>query len=134
MPVMLSARLVGRRVVLRYRRQDGSVPPLSDVVGELASLTPTTAVVAGRHGLVTVDRAAIVAARVVAPHRRQILELERVARRGWRAAEVVDLDGWLLHADQGWTGRANSVLPLVTPHRPLPELLVEAGRFYAERG
>jgi GNAT superfamily N-acetyltransferase len=107
---------------------------LSDVVGELASLTPTTAVVAGRHGLVTVDRAAIVAARVVAPHRRQILELERVARRGWRAAEVVDLDGWLLHADRGWTGRANSVLPLVTPHRPLPELLVEAGRFYAERG
>jgi ribosomal protein S18 acetylase RimI-like enzyme len=47
---------------------------------------------------------------------------------------VVDLDGWLLHADQGWTGRANSVLPLATPHRPLPELLAEAGRFYAERG
>jgi GNAT superfamily N-acetyltransferase len=134
MPVMLSARLVGRRVVVRYRRQDGSVPPLSDVVGELACLTATTAVVAGAHGPVTIDRAAIVAARVVAPHRRQILELERVARRGWRAAEVVDLDGWQLHADQGWTGRANSVLPLVTPRRPLPELLAEAGRFYAERG
>jgi GNAT superfamily N-acetyltransferase len=57
-----------------------------------------------------------------------------VARRGWRAAEVLDLDGWLLHADQGWTGRANSVLPLVTPRRPLPELLSDAGRFYAERG
>jgi N-acetylglutamate synthase len=134
MPVMLSARFLGRRVVLRYRRSDGVLPPLSDVVGELASLTPTTVMVAGPHGLVTVDRAAIVAVRVVAPHRRQILELERVARRGWRAAEVVDLDGWLLHADQGWTGRANSVLPLVTPRRPLPQLLAEAGRFYAERG
>ena len=119
---------------MRYRRQDGLLPPLSDVVGELASLTPTTVIVAGRDGLVTVDRAAIVAARAVAPHRREILELARIARRGWRASEVRDLDGWLLHADQGWTGRANSVLPLVTPRRPLPELLAEAGRFYAERG
>jgi GNAT superfamily N-acetyltransferase len=134
MPVMLSAGLVGRRIVLRYRRADGRLPPLSDVVGELASLTPTTAIVAGPNGLTTVDRAAIVAVRAVAPHRRQILELERIARRGWRAAEVVDLDGWLLHADHGWTGRANSVLPLVTPRRPLPELLAAAGRFYAERG
>jgi GNAT superfamily N-acetyltransferase len=134
MPVMLSARLLGQRVVVRYRRSDGLLPPLSDVVGELASLTPTTVIVAGPKGLVTVDRASIVATRVVAPHRRQVLELERVARRGWRAAEVLDLDGWLLHADQGWTGRANSVLPLVTPRRPLPELLAEVGRFYAERG
>ncbi len=134
MPVMLSAKLVGRRIVLRYRRSDGILPPLSDVVGELVSLTPTTAIVAGRGGRITVDRAAIVAAREVAPHRREILELERIARRGWRAAEVVELDGWRLHADRGWTGRANSVLPLITPRRPLPELLAEAGRFYAERG
>ena len=119
---------------MRYRRPDGTAPALSDVVGELASLTPATAIVVGRHGPVIVDRAAIVAARAVAPPRREILELERVARRGWRAAEVVELDGWLLHADQGWTGRANSVLPLATPRRPLPDLLAEAGRFYAERG
>ena len=119
---------------MRYRRPDGVAPALSDVVGELASLTPATAIVIGPHGPVIVERAAIVAARVVAPNRRQILELERVARRGWRAAEVVELDGWLLHADQGWTGRANSVLPLATPRRPLPDLLADAGRFYAERG
>jgi N-acetylglutamate synthase len=134
MPVMLSAELLGRRIVLRYRRSDGVVPPLSDVVGELVSLTPTTAIVAGRAGRVMVDRAAIVAVREVAPHRREILELQRIARRGWRAAEVAELDGWQLHADLGWTGRANSVLPLATPHRPLPELLAAAGRFYAERG
>lgn len=134
MPVMLSAGLVGRRVVLRYRRSDGALPPLSDVVGELAALTETSAIVTGPHGPVTVDRAAIVAARAVAPHRREILQLQRIARRGWRAAEVAELDGWQLHADQGWTGRANSVLPLATPERPLPELLAEADRFYAERG
>ncbi|HEV2887432.1 MAG TPA: GNAT family N-acetyltransferase [Jatrophihabitans sp.] len=131
---MLSAKLVGRRVVLRYRRSDGLLPPLSDVVGELASLTPTTAIVTGPDGPVTVDRAAIVAARAVAPHRRQILELERIGRRGWRAAEVAELDGWQLHADLGWTGRANSVLPLATPRRPLSQQLVAASRFYAERG
>ncbi|MDQ1745720.1 MAG: N-acetylglutamate synthase [Pseudonocardiales bacterium] len=134
MPVMLSAKLVGRRIVLRYRRSDGILPPLSDVVGELVSLTPATAIVVGRRGRTIVDRAAIVAVREVAPHRREILELERIARRGWRAAEMVELDGWQLHADRGWTGRANSVLPLTTPRRPLPELLAEAGRFYAERG
>jgi ribosomal protein S18 acetylase RimI-like enzyme len=134
MPVMLSARLLGRRVVLRYRRSDGVVPPLSDVVGELVSLTDGAAVVAGPDGPVTVERAAIVAARAVAPHRREILELQRIARLGWRAAEVAELDGWQLYADQGWTGRANSVLPLSTPHRPLPQLLAEAGRFYAEHG
>lgn len=134
MPVMLSARLLGRRIVVRYRRQDGVSPPLSDVVGELVTLTPTTAIVAGSAGPVTVVRADIVAARPVAANRRQILELERISRRGWRAAEVLELDGWLLCADLGWTGRANSVLPLATPHRPLPELLAEAGRFYAERG
>jgi len=120
--------------VLRYRRSDGVLPPLSDVVGELASLTETTAIVTGSHGPVTVDRAAIVAARAVAPHRREILELQRIARLGWRSAEVVELDGWRLHADRGWTGRANSVLPLGSPHLPLPALLAEAGRFYAERG
>ena len=115
--------------MVRYRRSDGVLPPLSDVVGELVSLTPTTAIVAGRAGPVIVERAAIEAVRAVAPHRRQILELERIARRGWRAAEVAELDGWQLHADLGWTGRANSVLPLTTPHRPLPQLLAAAGRF-----
>lgn len=120
--------------MLRYRRSDGIVPPLSDVVGELVSLTDGAAVVAGPDGPVTIERAAIVAARAVAPHRREILELQRIARRGWRAAEVAELDGWQLYADQGWTGRANSVLPLATTHRPLPQLLAEASRFYAERG
>ncbi len=134
MPVMLSAGLLGRRVVVRYRRLDGVEPPLSDVVGELVSLTPTTAIVTASGGPVTVARADIVAARAVAPHRRQILELERISRRGWRAAEVLELDGWLLHADQGWTGRANSILPLGTARRPLSGLLAEAGRFYADRG
>jgi GNAT superfamily N-acetyltransferase len=133
MPVMLSARLLGRRIVVRYRRGDNVEPPLSDVVGELVSLTRHTATVTGSRGPVTVALSDIVAARPVTADRRQILELERISRRGWRAAEVCELDGWLLYADLGWTGRANSVLPLRTLRRPLPELLDDAARFYADR-
>jgi GNAT superfamily N-acetyltransferase len=89
--------------------------------------------VAGSRGPVPVALSDIVAARPVTADRRQVLELERISRLGWRAREVGELDGWLLYADLGWTGRANSVLPLRTPRRPLPELLDDAARFYAER-
>jgi GNAT superfamily N-acetyltransferase len=135
MPVVLDESLLGRRVTVRYLRseRDGR-PPLSDVVGVLVSLTGTTATVSGRHGPVTVPLSAIVAARPVAPDRREILALQRAAGLGWRPAETVELDGWLLRADRGWTGRANSALPLATPTRALPQLLAEVSTFYRDRG
>lgn len=132
---MLSDGLLGRRIVLRYdRRAEDGRPPLADVVGELVGLTEQEVTVAGRHGPVTVPRADVLIARPVAANRRDILELERIGRRGWRAAEQQELDGWLMSADRGWTGRANSVLPLRTPARPLEQLLATARAFYAERG
>lgn len=135
MPVMLLDSLVGQRVVLRYRRTAATAgPAFSDVVGELISVEDDTATVSARRGQVTLRRSDIAVVRAVAANRGEILELERISRRGWRAREVTDLDGWELHADRGWTGRANSVLPLRTPGRPVAELLAEAGRFYAERG
>lgn len=133
MPVMVSPDWLGRRIVLRYRRLDTGGQPLSDLVGELIELTGSTATVATRSGPVTVGLDRLVAARPVAADRRQILELERISRRGWRAAQVDELDGWLLHADRGWTGRANSVLPLRTPGRPIAELLAEVGSYYRQR-
>ena len=135
MPVMLDATLLGRRIVVRYNRRstDGRAP-LADLVGELTALSDTSATVLTRRGPVIVSLGQVLIARAVAPNRRHILELERISRRGWRAAEVVDVDGWLLHADRGWTGRANSVLPLATPSRPVAELLSEAADFYADRG
>lgn len=135
MPVMLSEGLLGRRIVLRYRRLIADdQPALSDAVGELTALTPESVTVQTRRGPVTIARSSVLLARPVAANRRAILELERVIRRGWRAAEQLELDGWLLCADRGWTGRANSVLPLRTPARPLSELLRDARAYYAERG
>ena len=136
MPVMLSDGLLGRWVVLRYRRAvaDGR-PPLSDLVGELVQLSPDAATVRTRAGeLRTVPRSAVLIAKPVAASRREVLELARISRLGWRAAEQSEFGGWLLCADRGWTGRANSVLPLRTPDRPLDELLDAARNYYAERG
>jgi GNAT superfamily N-acetyltransferase len=135
MPVMLSDGLLGRRIVLRYdRRADDGRPPLADVVGELVGLTEQDVTVISRRGPVTIARQDVLIVRPVAANRRDILELERISRRGWRAAEQRELDGWLMFADRGWTGRANSVLPLRTPARPLEQLLATAREFYAERG
>jgi ribosomal protein S18 acetylase RimI-like enzyme len=103
------------------------------VVGELTGLTDSEATIEGRRGPVVVPLAAIVIARPVAADRRQILDLEVIAGRGWRAREIAEFDGWLLRADRGWTGRANSVLPAGTPSRPLAAMLDAARSFYTQR-
>lgn len=41
-----------------------------------------------------------------------IIELERTAAAHWRGTEEQWLGDWLLRAAEGFTGRANSVLPL----------------------
>ena len=48
-----------------------------------------------------------------------VLALEEVAARGWPAPDTRWLGRWLLRAAEGFTGRANSVLPLGDPGRPL---------------
>ena len=132
---MVSEEMVGQRVVLRYRhRKAGDLPPFSDVVGVLTELTADTAVVDSRTGPRRIARDAVVTAKPIRASRREILELERIARRGWRAATQVELDGWQLYADRGWTGRANSALPLATLTRPLDEQLAEVEAFYDGRG
>ncbi|HEY2043231.1 MAG TPA: GNAT family N-acetyltransferase [Jatrophihabitans sp.] len=132
---MLDASLVGSRVVVRYRRPERDAdPPFSDVVGELVAFDEATVTLHSRRGPVVLARSGIVAAKAVAADRRSVLELEGAAAAGWRPAEQLDLDGWLLRANDGWTSRGNSVLPLGTPQRPLPELLATVQAFYAERG
>ncbi len=135
MPVMSTERLVGCRIVVRYLRDPAaSGPPQSDLVGELTAADRHSITVTTRRGPVTLDRSAVLILKPVAASRRDVLELERISRRGWRAADRAELDGWLLFADRGWTGRANSVLPLRSPARPLPELLDAARQYYAGRG
>lgn len=64
----------------------------------------------------------------------EVLALERVAALGWLATETVELGGWLLRASRGFTGRANSVLPLGDPGRPVDDAIAHCARWYAERG
>ena len=83
----------------------GSVPPPS-IPGRPAGCRPR---VAGRRS-----------ARVEPGHRTpsaptSVAALESVAARGWRALETESLGDWLLRASGGFTGRANSVLPLGDP-------------------
>jgi GNAT superfamily N-acetyltransferase len=46
------------------------------------------------------------------PSDQDVLELERIAALGWPGTETADVGGWMLRAGGGWTGRANSALPL----------------------
>jgi ribosomal protein S18 acetylase RimI-like enzyme len=64
------------------------------------------------------------------PH---VEELERAAARHWQAPDVEPLGEWQLRAAAGFTGRANSALPLGDPGRPLPEAITAVERWYRHR-
>jgi N-acetylglutamate synthase len=61
-------------------------------------------------------------------------DLERVAAEHWRGTEEQWLGDWLLRAAGGFTGRANSALPLGDPGRPLDDALAAVTRWYRDRG
>jgi GNAT superfamily N-acetyltransferase len=63
-----------------------------------------------------------------------MLELERVAAAHWRGTEEEWLGEWLLRAADGFTGRANSALPLGDPGLPLDEALEYVTGWYRARG
>jgi ribosomal protein S18 acetylase RimI-like enzyme len=58
------------------------------------------------------------------------VELERIASRGWRGTSTESLGDWLLRAGSGFTGRANSVLPLGSPGCSFDEALAVIDEFY----
>jgi ribosomal protein S18 acetylase RimI-like enzyme len=60
--------------------------------------------------------------------------LERAAAAHWQAAETAPLGSWLLRADGGFTGRANSALPLGDPGLPLALAVGEVEAWYRARG
>jgi N-acetylglutamate synthase len=136
MPDVLDPHWLGRRVSVRRvtgRHPDGR-PRFSDVVGDLVRLDAEVAVVETARGPVEIALGTVAVARQVAPSTRDELALEAVAARGWRAAETEQLGGWLLRADGGFTGRANSVLPLHAPRGAIDEAIARARDWYAARG
>jgi N-acetylglutamate synthase len=62
-----------------------------------------------------------------------ITELERMAAAHWRGTEEEWLGDWLLRAAGGFTGRANSALPLGDPGLPLEAALAAVTRWYQAR-
>ncbi|MEL3947386.1 MULTISPECIES: GNAT family N-acetyltransferase [Streptomyces] len=147
---------VGKRVSVR-RLVEGGAPSqeFTDTVGVLTSWTDGVLVITRRDGeIVRIAQETLVAGKTVpaAPARRRgpaatYEELARVAARAWQPVESERLGDWELRAAVqepspgdstgrrvGFTRRANSVLPLGDPGRPLDEALGFVRRWYADRG
>jgi GNAT superfamily N-acetyltransferase len=137
----LGAEHIGRRVVVRRavpgERGPSGGPALTDVLGVLEAVTDETLRVRRDDGdVVSVDRSRVVAAKPVpprAPARPRITPeaLQVVCEAGWRAPVREQLGDWLLRAAGGFTGRANSVLPVGEPGMPLDAAVQRVRDFYA---
>jgi len=63
----------------------------------------------------------------------RVEDLERAAALHWQAPETQPLGEWRLRAAAGFTGRANSALPLGDPGLPLPEAVAAVEDWYRRR-
>ncbi|MFY1634055.1 GNAT family N-acetyltransferase [Solwaraspora sp. WMMB335] len=144
---MLGMQDVGHRVVVRrIVGVSGGRPLYTDLLGVLAELTGTELTVLTRHGPQRVARADVHRGKRVPPSadpavraaaRREaaaIDRLELVADETWPAPTRQRLGDWLLRAADGWTGRANSALPLGDPGRPLPAAVDAVHSWYTRLG
>ncbi|MGP3774074.1 GNAT family N-acetyltransferase [Streptomyces sp. SDT5-1] len=141
--VRISGADVGKRVSVRRVSGDDSAGRIfTDTVGVLTSWDDGVLLITRRNGEgVRIEESALVAGKVVpaAPARRRgpsatYPELARVASRAWRPVESERLGEWELRAAEGFTRRANSVLPLGDPGVPLDEALGRVREWYEERG
>ncbi|MFJ3708813.1 GNAT family N-acetyltransferase [Streptomyces sp. NBC_01387] len=134
---------VGKRVSVRQLTDEA--PPgekYTDTVGVLTSWDSGVLSVTQRSGVsVRIPESALVAGKTVpaAPARRRgpsatFAELARATARAWQPVESERLGEWELRAASGFTRRANSVLPLGDPGRPLDDALEYAREWYAARG
>ncbi|WP_410811849.1 GNAT family N-acetyltransferase [Micromonospora sp. 067-2] len=136
---MLRQQDVGHRIVVRriVGIREGR-PLFSDALGELVELSETHLTLATAQGALRVPVAQVHRAKRVPPTRRPtaaaVVALERAADEAWPAPTRSRLGDWLLRAADGWTGRANSALPIGDPDRPLPAAVDAVERWYAEHG
>ncbi|MEH0846267.1 GNAT family N-acetyltransferase, partial [Micromonospora sp. CPCC 205711] len=136
---MLRQQDVGHRIVVRriVGIREGR-PLFSDALGELVELTETHLTLATAQGRLRVPVADVHRAKRVPPTRRPtaaaVVALELASDEAWPAPVRGRLGDWLLRSAAGWSGRANSALPVGDPDRPLPEAVDAIERWYAERG
>ncbi|MFC7708170.1 GNAT family N-acetyltransferase [Micromonospora lupini] len=136
---MLRQQDVGHRIVVRriVGIREGR-PLFSDALGELVELSETHLTLATAQGPLRVPVAQVHRAKRVPPTRRPtaaaVVALERAADEAWPAPIRGRLGDWLLRSAEGWTGRANSALPIGDPDRPLPAAVDAVERWYADQG
>ncbi|MFG1657338.1 GNAT family N-acetyltransferase [Micromonospora chersina] len=136
---MLRQQDVGHRIVVRriVGIREGR-PLFSDALGELVELSETHITLATDRGRLRVPVDQVHRAKRVPPARRPtaaaVVALELAADEAWPAPVRGRLGDWLLRSAAGWTGRANSALPVGDPDRPLPAALDAVQRWYAEHG
>ncbi|MCF0093890.1 GNAT family N-acetyltransferase [Micromonospora sp. MH99] len=136
---MLRQQDVGHRIVVRriVGIREGR-PLFSDALGELVELSETHLTLATAQGPLRVPVAQVHRAKRVPPTRRPtaaaVVALERAADEAWPAPTRGRLGDWLLRSAEGWTGRANSALPIGDPDRPLPAAVDAVELWYADRG
>jgi GNAT superfamily N-acetyltransferase len=113
----------------------GDRPLFSDALGELVDLTETHLTLATANGKLRVPLSEVHRAKRVPaawrPTAASVVALELAANEAWPAPVQDRLGGWLLRAADGWTGRANSALPVGDPDRPLLEAIDAVQRWYA---
>nr|MDT0661692.1 GNAT family N-acetyltransferase [Micromonospora sp. DSM 115978] len=133
---MLRRQDVGHRIVVRRIvgiRDGRSV--FSDSLGDLVELTETHLTLATARGVVEVPLAEVHRAKRVPPARRPtaaaVVALERAANESWPAPVQDRIGDWLLRSAGGWTGRANSALPIGDPDRPLDAAIDAVLDWYA---
>ncbi|GHI87587.1 GNAT family N-acetyltransferase [Streptomyces xanthophaeus] len=134
---------VGKRVsVRRVEAHPSGSPEFTDTVGVLTSWDAGVLLITRKTGeSVRIAESSLVAGKVVppAPARRRgpaasFEELTTVAARSWQPLESEPLGGWTLRASEGFTRRANSVLPLGDPGISLDDALARVTSWYAHRG
>ena len=126
---------VGTRVSLRYRREEGSVPPLTDVIGHLLQTGSVIRVQTKTGAVVEISPGDVVAVRALtaAPVRTsQIRATEHAAALAWPGTEQQWIDGWLLRGAGGHTHRANSAVPLGVEAGTMPVPAIVD--WYTQRG
>ncbi|WP_374230262.1 GNAT family N-acetyltransferase [Rhodococcus sp. ARC_M12] len=124
--------------MLRYRLPPGHTHPMTDVIGELVSADADAVSVRGRDGaLVQVAAERVVALKPLGPkpiRTSEIRSLEAAAADGWPGVEREWLDGWQLRFGHGFTGRANSAIPLEPGASITAETLTQIIDRYAAHG
>ncbi|MFD0741823.1 GNAT family N-acetyltransferase [Phytohabitans flavus] len=136
---MLRRQDVGHRVVVRRIVGVRNDRPLyTDALGELVEITETDLTIATSKGPLRVPLSEVHRAKRVPPTRRpnaaDVIALELAANEAWPPPVQEQLGGWLLRAADGWTGRANSALPIGDPDRPLEAAIDAVERWYEARG